>query len=242
VAEQQVRSRAGRLGALAVFAVAGGLFATSATTADGRQLRSEAGNLPGLVLREEARVAERTDDVSALRQEIDVLAAAQDDPRANALAGRAEALVPAAGTDAVRGPGVSVVLDDAPRGQATSASVDADLLLVHQQDLQAVVNALWAGGAESIALMDQPIISTSAVRCVGNTLRLQGRLYAPPYEVTAIGDPDALVAALDASPEVAAYREYQALGLGWELRRGDDLRVPAWDGPLELRHARPVSA
>lgn len=242
MAEQRRRPTVRRLGALAVFAVAGGLFVTSATTADGRQLRSQAGNLPGLVLREEGRVAERTETVSALREEIDALAAAQDDPRANALAQDAQELVPAAGTGAVRGPGVSVVLDDAPRGQANAASVDADLLLVHQQDLQAVVNALWAGGAESIALMDQQIISTSAVRCVGNTLRLQGRLYAPPYRVTAIGDPDALVAALDASPEVQAYRGYQSLGLVWELQQGDALSVPAWDGPLQLEHARPVSA
>jgi uncharacterized protein YlxW (UPF0749 family) len=233
---------AGRVGSLVVFAAAGALFVTSATTADGRQLRSATGDLPALVLREQGRVAERTEEVARLREEVEALTAAEDDPRARVLAERADALVPAAGVEAASGPGVVVTLDDAPRGQAGAASVDADLLIVHQQDLQAVVNALWAGGADRVALMDQPIISTSAVRCVGNTLRLQGQLYAPPYVVTALGDPDALVGALDASEEVAAYRDFQALGLGWDLRREQQLTVPAWSGPLELRHAQPLGA
>lgn len=232
----------GRVGSLVVFAAAGALFVTSATTADGRQLRGEAGDLPALVLREQERVAERTAEVAQLREQVEDLTAAEDDPRARRLAERADALVPVAGVEAASGPGVVVTLDDAPRGQAGTGSVDADLLIVHQQDLQAVVNALWAGGAERIALMDQPIIATSAVRCVGNTLRLQGQLYAPPYVVTALGDPEALVAALEASPEVDAYRDYQALGLGWDLRREQQVSVPAWSGPLELRHAEPLDA
>ncbi len=234
-------ARGRRLASLAVFAAAGALFVTSATTAGGGQLRERSGDLPGLVGREQDRVSERTEEVADLRTEIDALTAAADDPRADALVRQADALVPAAGVAAATGAGVVVTLDDAPLGQASAASVDADLLLVHQQDLQAVVNALWAGGAEHVALMDQPIISTSAVRCVGNTLRLQGQLYAPPYVVTALGDPDELEVALEASPEVTAYREFQSLGLGWDLQRSQDLSVPSWSGPLELRHARPVA-
>ena len=52
---------------------------------------------------------------------------------------------------------------------------DNDDLVVHQGDVQAVVNALWAGGAEAMSIMDVRVISTSAVRCVGNTLLLHGR-------------------------------------------------------------------
>ena len=230
------RARLNQFATVAVFAVAGVLFVTSANTASGRQLRSDS-DLPGLVQREQARVAERTEAVGRLRTEVDALSAAQDDPRARALQDDAEALVPAARTAAVTGEGVVVSLDDAPRSTTSSAGVDPDLLIVHQQDLQAVVNTLWASGATNIALMDQQIISTSAVRCVGNTLRLQGQVYAPPYVVTAIGDPEALVAGLDAAPEVQAYRDYEAFGLGWELQRGTALTVPEWSGPLDLRHA-----
>ena len=55
-----------------------------------------------------------------------------------------------------------------------------------------MVNALWQGGAEAMMLQDQRVISTSAVRCVGNTLILQGRVYSPPYVITAIGDRGAM--------------------------------------------------
>ena len=80
------------------------------------------------------------------------------------------------------GPGLVVRLDDANRdpGAALPAGVTSDDLVIHQQDLQAVVNALWQGGAQGIQVMDQRLISTSAVRCVGNTLILQGRVYSPP--------------------------------------------------------------
>jgi uncharacterized protein YlxW (UPF0749 family) len=48
-------------------------------------------------------------------------------------------------------------------------------------------------------IMDQRVISTSAVRCVGNTLILHGRVYSPPYRINAVGDPAELTRALSAS-------------------------------------------
>jgi hypothetical protein len=57
-----------------------------------------------------------------------------------------------AGLTALSGPGVTVRLDDAPRRAdgARSAGATVDDLVVHQQDVRAVVNALWAGGAEAV--------------------------------------------------------------------------------------------
>jgi uncharacterized protein YlxW (UPF0749 family) len=109
---------------------------------------------------------------------------------------------------------------------------------VHQQDVQAVVNALWAGGAEAMMLQDQRVISTSAVRCVGNTLILQGRVYSPPYTVTVIGDTTRMREALNRSPEVTIYREYvDALGLGYDVVGHRTTTLPAYDGNIDLTHA-----
>ncbi|CAM5285980.1 hypothetical protein SVIOM342S_02669 [Streptomyces violaceorubidus] len=81
----------------------------------------------------------------------------------------------------------SVTLDDAPPDATAKLpgypEPQPDYLVIHQQDLQAVVNALWQGGADGIKVMDQRLISTSAVRRVGNTLILQGRVYSPPYKI-----------------------------------------------------------
>src|SRR3712207_8355053 len=92
-----------------------------------------------------------------------------------------------------------------------------DDLVVHQQDVQAVVNALWAGGPEAMSIMGVRVISTSAVRCVGNTLLLHNQFFSPPFTVQAIGDPTAMRAALDGSEGVQQFRDAAAdFGLGYQ--------------------------
>ena len=122
------------------------------------------------------------------------------------------------GLVAVQGPGLTVRLNDAPADSPRRDDVSPDVLVVHQQDIQAVMNALWAGGAEAMEIMDQRIISTSAIHCAGNVLRLHGRIYSPPYNIRAIGDPDRLRHALSASSAVQSYvRDAGDVGLGWSV-------------------------
>ncbi len=87
----------------------------------------------------------------------------------------------------MHGPAVRVTLTDAPVDFAPPG-VNGDLLVVHEQDIQQVVNALWAAGAEAMTIQGQRVISTTAVKCVGNTVVLHGVPYAPPYVITSIGD------------------------------------------------------
>ncbi len=102
-----------------------------------------------------------------------------------------------------------------------------------------MVNALWAGGAEAMMLQDQRVISTSAVRCVGNTLLLQGRVYSPPYVITAVGDVKRMRQKLDADPSVTIYRQYaDLLGLRYDVEDKARLTLPAYAGSLDLVHAR----
>ena len=113
-----------------------------------------------------------------------------------------------------------------------------DDVVVHQQDVQGVVNALWAGGAEAMQIMDQRVISTSAVRCVGNTLILQGRVYSPPYDIKAIGNPDGSLKAARPRPPGA---DLPLLGrrVRSRVRRRDHRPggLPGYDGTLDLDHA-----
>lgn len=227
-------------------ALAGFLFVASAGTAQGTDLRSDLSDLASLVAAEEGR-ADRNEDANLrMREEIDALTAEAGDRDAGTggLEAAATELAPAAGFAPVSGPGVVVTLDDAPADAATRARAgNPEDRIVHQQDLLAVLNALWLAGADGIMLMDQRLISTSAVRCVGNTLSLQGTPYSPPYVITAVGDPQALTAALDASPEVQLYREYvAAFGLGYDVRVADELEVPEYTGPVDLQHASIATA
>lgn len=217
---------------------AGLLFATSASTAQGTDLRADRRlQLTELIARERDDVEQREQGAAGLRAQVEALSerAATTDVRVAEAAATAE-LEMAAGLVPVTGPAVTVSLDDAPRREGRPAlSDDPDDLVVHQQDVQAVVNALWFGGAEAMTLMGQRIVSTSAVRCVGNTVILHGRVYGPPFVVTAVGDPAALRDALAGDPGVLLFQTYvDRFGLGYAVRTQRAVTLPAYDGPLEL--------
>ena len=136
-----------------------------------------------------------------------------------------------------------MTLSDAQRDADGRFPRDAspDDLVVHQQDIQAVLNALWSAGAEAIQMQDQRIIGTSAPRCVGNTLLLNGRTYSPPYTVTAIGDPAAMQAALGAAPLVTLYKQYVVrFGLGYTEDARADVQVVGYTEPIRMRYAQPA--
>ena len=225
-------------GVALVLGAAGLLFVASGSTAHGTDLRDDSADLASLVADERDRAERTTTLVESLRAEVEELQAGAQ-PADPALEATLARMSEAAGMQAVTGPAVRVVLDDADPAGRRPASARPDDLVVHQEDVQAVVNALWLGGAEAMQLMDQRVISTSAVRCIGNTLSLQGQPYSPPYVITAVGDPDVLLAALAASEDVGAYRAAAGVfGLGYDVDAVQEAELPAYSGPLELRHAR----
>jgi uncharacterized protein YlxW (UPF0749 family) len=227
-----------------VFGAAGLLFATSAETARGTQLRADRTDLAALIRSENAKHDERARRLAALNAQIDAQTAAEAAVNSDvaALRARSDGLSRGAGLSPVRGPGLVVTLNDAPTGGTRPAGALPDDLVVHQQDVQGVVNAMWAGGAEAMMLMDQRVIATSAVRCVGNTLILQGRVYSPPFTIAAIGDPGRLRNAMEASPTIPIYLEYvQRYGLGWRVDEPAELSMPGYAGAVTMGHARAVA-
>ena len=115
--------------------------------------------------------------------------------------------------------------------------------MVHQQDIQAVVNALWSGGAEAMTIQGQRVVSTTGIKCVGNTVVLHGVPYAPPYVITAIGDQQRLRAALANAEPVQIYRQYvEAYGLVYRERSPAEVTLGPYDGfrrPEVRRASRP---
>ncbi|MEU4492787.1 DUF881 domain-containing protein [Streptomyces sp. NBC_00210] len=234
-----------RLLTAAVFALAGLIFVTSFNTAKGTNIRTDASllKLSDLIQQRSAKNADLDESTAALRGDIDVLAQ-RDNGSTKAENVKLGALEKAAGTEKISGPAVTVTLNDAPpNAQAAPGYPEpqANDLVIHQQDLQAVVNALWQGGARGVQVMDQRLISTSAVRCVGNTLILQGRVYSPPYKITAVGDRGALKKALTASPAIQNYQLYvKAYGLGWKVDDREAVTLPGYSGTVDLHYAKPV--
>jgi uncharacterized protein YlxW (UPF0749 family) len=143
-----------------------------------------------------------------------------------------------AGSAALEGPGLIVTLDDS--SERRSPTGDPNDLIVHERDIQTVVNALWAAGAEAVAVGGERLTSTSAVRCAGNTLLLHGALHSPPYRIAAIGDPERLGASLLREPGMDRLLEAaDAFGLGLEVESGTVL-VGGGPPSSSLRLASPI--
>ncbi|MBO8187212.1 DUF881 domain-containing protein [Streptomyces spirodelae] len=238
--------RPARLAAIGVFALAGLIFWVSFNTAQGTNIRSD-GSMLRLsdLIQERSRQNEELDSqAAAMRRQVDKLAR-RDDGSGRDQDRRLGSLEKLAGLKKLSGQGLTVTLDDAPSNATAKVpglpDPEPNDLVIHQQDLQAVVNALWRGGAKGIKVMDQRLISTSAVRCVGNTLILQGRVYSPPYKVTAVGDREKLRTALDKAPAIQNYLEYvDAYGLGWKVEEHEALTLPGYSGTVDLRQAKPL--
>jgi uncharacterized protein YlxW (UPF0749 family) len=218
---------------------AGLLFATSAANARGTDLRpSRNTTLAGLVEEQSRRSEVLARQAFALRQDIDRLQAQQGsvDPR---LQEELKELSREVGMTPVTGPGLNVTLRDAPKEVVEeNPDVDADWLVIHQQDLQAVINALWAGGADAVAIQGHRIITTTGIKCVGNSVVLHGVPYLPPYRISAIGDRAKLQKALDDSTYIDNLQDYVVrFQLGYEVRPQATINLPAYEGTLDLQHA-----
>jgi uncharacterized protein YlxW (UPF0749 family) len=235
-----------RLGVPVVCLCAGLLLATTHTVSGGNEIRrSDAPRLVDLVREAQASVDKLSAQREALVGQIDNHHGGTPSAAAalTAITKRADALAGDAGLEAAHGPGLVVTLNDAQRDAEGRFPGDAsaDDLVVHQQDIEAVLNAMWSAGAEAIQMQDQRIIATSAPLCVGNTLLLNGRTYSPPYVVTAIGDVSAMQSALAASPMVGLYKRYVLrFGLGYTKKPMAEAQVVAHPPAVRMRYAKPA--
>jgi uncharacterized protein YlxW (UPF0749 family) len=166
--------------------------------------------------------------VRALRQEI--LDAqrriASTDRTQRAAADRAALLAAEAGTTALKGKALIVKLSDS--GRQPQASGDASAYLIHDSDLQLVVNALFAAGAEAVSVNDNRIVATSPIRAAGATIVVNFRPLTPPYRVVGIG------------ADRRTFDQWTTLyGLGFNVSSGD-VSVPAYAGRVDISNAQAV--
>ena len=224
--------------------LAGLLLAATHGVSGGAEIRrSDSPRLVDLVHDAQNAVARLSAQRDGLAAQIDSTHGASAGTALAAMLSRADELAADAGVAPVHGPGLVVTLSDAQRDANGRFPRDAspDDLVVHQQDIQAVLNALWSAGAEAIQMQDQRIIGTSAPRCVGNTLLLNGRTYSPPYSITAIGDAAAMQAALAAAPLVTLYKQYVVrFGLGYSEQVQADVQIAGYTEPVRMRYAQPA--
>jgi uncharacterized protein YlxW (UPF0749 family) len=224
--------------------LAGLLLAATHGVSGGSEIRrSDAPRLVDMVRDAQGNVDRLAAQRDALATQVDSTHGGSSDRALAAMQERAADLGLDAGVTPMRGPGLVISLTDAQRDANGRFPRDAspDDLVVHQQDIEGVLNALWSAGAEAVQMQDQRLIGTSAPRCVGNTLLLNGRTYSPPYTLTAIGNVAAMQAALAASPPVTLFKQYVIrFGLGYTEQVRPRLDVVGYTEPIRMHYAQPA--
>lgn len=129
----------------------------------------------------------------------------------------------------VEGPGVLVILSDGERGLLEGENPNN--LLIHDVDVLNIVNDLKVAGAEAISINGQRLISISEINCAGPTIKINDQVYAQPYIIKAIGNPDYLQAAMKAPGTYGNL--LKQVGLFIETNTSVNVRIPAYDSPVE---------
>ena len=222
--------------ALLVLAIVLGLLTASAAV----QLRAPQPAMLAARTLLEDEILHRRDQVEAKAAENAALQAEIDELRNSALETADPAMFETlqqdsitTGTVAVRGPGLTITVED-----GATAAQDPKAL-VQDTDLQLVVNALWAAGAEGIAINGQRLTTTTAIRSAGSAILVDLVGVSGPYDVVAIGDRNGLETGFARSSAMQRLEGFASTyGIKTTLTGHDDLTLPAGT-PAVLYSARP---
>lgn len=223
----------------AVFAVLGFLVVTAAgsTRAGQKAAQPRKAQLVKLIQQRRSQVSDLDSAVRKLRTDV---ATAQHRASRRSQKDREEAkrladLAQAAGTTALKGKAVIVRLSDSDKKPTDPDQAGA--YRIRDTDLQLVVNALFAAGAEAIAVNGSRLVATTPIRSAGDTIVVNFRPLNPPYTVTAIG---AGRKAFENSQIAKRFARWVKLfGLGFKVHEGT-ATVPAYTGRVAIATAKPT--
>ncbi len=226
------RAAPGRV-ALVVLAAFGILIATAAlqTARSADVTQSGHDELVEQTLARKAQLADRREMVSELESEVRTLEteSLNTTVEGRALQTRLSRLGVVTGTEATRGPGVMIEVDDGPEDNPKAEVLDGDL--------QKLVNGLWLAGAEAIAINGERVTNLTAVRIAGANITVNLNRISAPYTVVAIGDPDTLAASFVDTPGGQWWLDLQALyGVSFEINTEENLTLPAVDASLRYAY------
>ena len=203
----------------------------------GRAEAPQQARLARLVGSEQADVASLQAAAARLRQQL--ARAQQSRSRSSTLSEEAAAelagLAVTAGASALQGPGLVVTMNDAPNVPAGAA--DADAYRIHDADVQLVVNALFAAGAEAVSVNGYRVSALTSIRTAGQTIVVDLTPLLPPYRVSAIGaDEHAFLR----SAVARRFGDWTSeFGLGFDVSARPAVTVPAFVLRVPLAAATP---
>ncbi len=137
-----------------------------------------------------------------------------------------------AGFTAVEGEGISIFLDDGVRDLQEGET--ANDIIVHDLDLMIIIDDLIKAGAEAISINGERYVSTTEMSCSGHTIKINGRTYARPFYINAIGNRSTLYSAMTIP---GGYGDLiTESGLIFKVEKKDSIVIPAYKGSLTMNY------
>jgi uncharacterized protein YlxW (UPF0749 family) len=222
------------LSGLVILGIFGALLAVAAvqTSRDAPDAASSKQYLVKRVNEGKAQLIDGRDRIAALQKDVDTEQQQflTTSSTGRALQSRLGKLGALTGAEAVTGPGVRVVVNDAPNPASNKQQV-------LDEDLQKLVNGLWQVGAEAISINGQRLTNLSAIRHAGDAITVDYRSLTRPYTVSAIGNPNQLAVKFIDTPGGKWWLDLHAVyGLPFSINSEESLTVPA-ASRLDLRYA-----
>lgn len=140
------------------------------------------------------------------------------------------------GMEDLVGPGVVITMYDNQVKRPDWYDVNFDV--IHDLDIQIILNDLKIAGAEALSINDERLISKTSVRCTGPTIRVNDVIMATPIYIKAIGDSAKLYAAVTVPNTYG--KDLKDLGLGFEAKVSDEILIKAYSGERKYNYARPL--
>lgn len=139
------------------------------------------------------------------------------------------------GTTTVNGPGIKLTINDRHSKQVDN--IDLMFNITHNTDLLYIVNDLKNAGAEAISINDKRIIGNTSITCEGPIIMINGEYIVPPFEILAIGDPDALEFALNL-PE-SHYKDLELRKLHLLIEKKKKMSINPVDNINKIKYIQP---
>ncbi|MEI8216712.1 MAG: DUF881 domain-containing protein [Eubacteriales bacterium] len=144
----------------------------------------------------------------------------------------------AAGMVDVKGPGVSVTIDD-PKVEVLDGE-KYSVIMYNYELLLSFVNKLKDAGAEAISINGQRIIATTEISLAGENVNINGVPTAPPYIIKAIGNPDTIESTLTIRFGIVEQMKSR-YNLSVDINKSDEISIPRFSNVITFRYAKPVT-
>lgn len=134
----------------------------------------------------------------------------------------------------VTGQGVTATLTD---GLETSNMLDPESVLVHAENVLAVVNELKNAGTEAISINGKRVVTSTSIMCDGNVIVVNGEKISSPIQIMAIGLPEQLYTLKRAGGTLSLY---ESKGKIVEMTKSNKITIPKYAGVISFKYAKTV--